>query len=95
MGKTGKNLKRKRLQEQLDHSPSLPGTPVDTTFLEGLVSAADIAVTVRTLNTLVHNEELLKNKNDLKALRGAVFDFQRVSANQGASFFFACPLSAS
>ncbi|GAA6021933.1 hypothetical protein JCM10207_002604 [Rhodosporidiobolus poonsookiae] len=82
MGKTGKALKRRRLEQlerqaaqapldsDLDGGADSPPSAA-TDFLGGLVTPAQLAMTVKTL-------KLLSNKGDLKALRTAVFDFQRV-----------------
>ncbi|KAK4695319.1 hypothetical protein P7C70_g8568, partial [Phenoliferia sp. Uapishka_3] len=87
MGKTSKN-KRRRLLAEAESAPrpitdadSPDDDANDTSFLLGLVSPQELAIAVRTLNTLTKNTELLKSKNELKALRGAVFDFQRVSSS--------------
>lgn len=93
MGKTGKqqkNLKRQRLAAQEQIHTTSPDSddsdaPRDTSFLLGLVTPQELAIAVRTLNTLTNNTELLKSKAELKGLRGAVFDFQRVSASQAGT----------
>ncbi|KAL8290348.1 hypothetical protein RQP46_002606 [Phenoliferia psychrophenolica] len=88
MGKTSKNKRRRLLasaETALPISPDSDGEggegENDKSFLLGLVSPAELAITVRTLSTLTKNTELLNRKNELKSLRGAVFDFQRVSAS--------------
>lgn len=87
MGKTAKNKKRRLAAELTSTTTPLSSnnsegdeeeTSNDTSFLLGLVSASDLAITVRTLNALTKNTELLKFK-ELKFLKGAVYDFQRVS----------------
>lgn len=90
MGKTGKAIKRRKLAAADNEASQLTTSPLSHVggdgddsppeFLLGLITPSELATTVRTLNTLTRHTELLKNKNDLKALRGAVFDFQRVSA---------------
>lgn len=93
MGKTGKNqknLKRQRLAAQEQIHTTSPDSddedaPRDTSFLLGLVSPQELAIAVRTINTLNNNPELLKSKAELKGLRGAVFDFQRISASQAGT----------
>lgn len=84
MGKTSKNKRRRMLAEA--ESTTRPISPesdgeADSTFLLGLVSPSELAIATRVLNTLTRNTELLKAKNELKGLRGAVFDFQRVNAS--------------
>jgi len=90
MGKTGKALKRRKLAEATAFatlSPA-PGSPDsgdegeisnNPDFLLGLVSPQELAVSVKTLQTLTSHAEGVKGKAEMKPLRGAVFDFQRVS----------------
>lgn len=90
MGKHGKALKKRRLEQQAaqatldpldspdnDHSPA-------PDFLGGLVGPAQLAQAVKTLDTLTKHPELLISKADtahLRPLRRAVFDFQRTAAD--------------
>ncbi|GAA5875964.1 hypothetical protein JCM8547_000666 [Rhodosporidiobolus lusitaniae] len=85
MGKQGKAAKRRRIEQAAAAAIAAPlsdgeDEPGQQDFLQGLIKPAEVAVTVRTLQTLTRHTELLSNKQDLKALRGAVFDFQRVGA---------------
>ena len=78
MGKTGKNIKRRKLAEAY---PTPSGTASDSEFFGGLLSPSELATATRVLNVLANNEELITGgKAELKGLRGAVFDFQRISA---------------
>lgn len=79
MGKTSKNIAKRRRLEAETTSHLGPAEAGDAEFLGGLLSASDVAIAARVLNTLTRNPELLKSKQELKALRGAVFDFQRIS----------------
>ncbi|GAA5824990.1 hypothetical protein JCM3770_001825 [Rhodotorula araucariae] len=91
MGKTGKAAKRRRIEQQAQQLAALP-LPLDSDdanddappdFLGGLVGPAQLAATVRTLETLSRHSELLQSKHDtphLRPLRRAVFDFQRTAA---------------
>ena len=100
MGKHGKALKKRRLEQQAaqatlaladgdlddfaDENDQSPPSGVDLTHLGGLVTPSQLALTVRTLDTLSKHSELLANKEDavhLRPLRRAVHDFHRV-ANQ-------------
>ncbi|SCV73955.1 BQ2448_6385 [Microbotryum intermedium] len=66
-------------------------TPLSTDFLQGMIAPSHLAVTVKTLNALVQHPELLKDtaskttRTQLKGLRTALFDVQRLSSevNQG------------
>ncbi|GAA5844655.1 hypothetical protein JCM11251_002135, partial [Rhodosporidiobolus azoricus] len=83
MGKRGQLLKKRRLEQQAAQATlTLDDSDEDAvpTFLGGLVTPSELAVTARTLQTLTRHTELLSHTKDLKALRTAVFDFQRVSA---------------
>ncbi|MBZ6370547.1 MAG: hypothetical protein LBE44_01195 [Microbacterium hominis] len=102
MGKHGKALKKRRLEQQAaqatlaladgdlddfadenEQSPPSSAT-VDLTHLGGLVTPSQLALTVKTLDTLSKHSELLANKEDavhLRPLRRAVHDFHR-TANQ-------------
>lgn len=78
MGKTGKNIKKRKLAAL--PTPSATSAS-DTEFFGGLLSPSELATATRVLNVLANNEELITGgKAALKALRGASFDFQRVSA---------------
>lgn len=90
MGKTGKALKRRKLAEAtaLSTLSPAPGSPDSDTdepaqnnpdFLLGLVSPQELAVSVKTLQTLTTHAEAVKGKAETKPLRGAVFDYQRLS----------------
>jgi hypothetical protein len=92
MGKTGKALKKRRLAEfasanivthavvdvsddELDEGRKL--------FLGGLVSESQLSTTIKTLSALANSPELLpQHRPQLKRLRGAVHDFQRITAEQ-------------
>lgn len=90
MGKTGKALKRRKIASALATATLTPpsdnldsedeGGSNDPGFLLGLVSPVELAVSVKTLQTLTTHAEAVKGKAETKALRGAVFDYQRVSA---------------
>jgi hypothetical protein len=84
MGKTGKNMKKRRLANEAAIRPTAPDSdddePTDTSFLLGLVQPHELATCTRVLSLITNNPELLKSKAELKHLRGAVFDFQRVAA---------------
>ncbi|KII84771.1 hypothetical protein PLICRDRAFT_146256 [Plicaturopsis crispa FD-325 SS-3] len=96
MGKTAKNLKRKRLaQAQAVFSRPDPSEAVRAE--EDLVADTqnehaagnfvlgqnELAITIRTLDALSSNPDMLqKHRGALKGLRRAVWDFQRVSAEQ-------------
>ncbi|SDA01382.1 BZ3500_MvSof-1268-A1-R1_Chr10-1g02614 [Microbotryum saponariae] len=60
--------------------------PLSKDFLQGLISPSHLAVTVKTLNALVQHPELLKDtaskttRTQLKGLRTALFDVQRLSS---------------
>lgn len=100
MGKHGKALKKRRLEQQAaqatpaladgdldefaDENEQSPPSGVDLTHLGGLVTPSQLALTVKTLDTLSKHSELLANKEDavhLRPLRRAVHDFHR-TANQ-------------
>ncbi|BGP20042.1 hypothetical protein JCM10213_002076 [Rhodosporidiobolus nylandii] len=84
MGKTGKALKKRKLALAAQAAQATLEAGSDdelggeASFLGGLVSEGQLAVTVKTLQTLTQHPHLLAHKQDLKALRTAVFDFQRV-----------------
>ncbi|ORY83589.1 hypothetical protein BCR35DRAFT_303477 [Leucosporidium creatinivorum] len=89
MGKLGKNLKRRKLEQQAQQAKFAPTSALDSDdeqeqqqldFLGGLISPTQLQTTVTTLQTLTRHTQLLANKQDLKSLRGAVFDFQRLNA---------------
>ncbi|GAA5911626.1 hypothetical protein JCM6882_008057 [Rhodosporidiobolus microsporus] len=82
MGKRGQANKKRRLEQQAAQATLALDDDDDTapTFLAGLIAPSELAVTVRTLQTLTRHTELLAHTKDLKALRTAVFDLQRVSA---------------
>lgn len=93
MGKAGQARKRRRaeiarvdstaaLAADLDNSDSTePSSKTD--FMKGLISPAELATATRVLATLSkHPEELIKDQRQhLKGLKTAVFDFQRQAAN--------------
>ncbi|GAA6013784.1 hypothetical protein JCM11491_005098 [Sporobolomyces phaffii] len=85
MGKAGQARKRRRAEiarvEPVERaSPSEPSTAAD--FLGGLVSPGELATAVRVLDTLAkHPHDLIKDQRQhLKPLKAAVFDFQRAAA---------------
>ncbi|BGP57110.1 hypothetical protein JCM8202_000552 [Rhodotorula sphaerocarpa] len=90
MGKHGKALKKRRLEQQaaratltLADEDASEGE-VDLVHLGGLITPAQLAVTVNTLDTLSKHAELLVSKDDaanLRPLRRAAHDFHR-TANQ-------------
>lgn len=101
MGKHGKALKKRRLEQQAaqatlaladgalsdlddENEQQSPPSGVDLSHLGGLVTPSQLALTVKTLDTLSRHSELLANKEDavhLRPLRRAVHDFHR-TANQ-------------
>lgn len=102
MGKTGKNKKRRLALELTNSTPissnNSEGSGQDQeeesigkSFLSGLISKEELNITIKTLNSLSKNTELLKNfKPDLKNLRREVFDFHRISntlEGTGKEFF--------
>lgn len=98
MGKTGKALKKRRLAQfstnhlvtkvALDGDDDLDSHLVDgpintSLFLGGAISESQLSTTVNTLARLSESPELITQfRPQLKRLRGAVFDFQRVAAEQ-------------
>ncbi|GAA5991836.1 hypothetical protein JCM11641_002120 [Rhodosporidiobolus odoratus] len=87
MGKNGKAIKKRKLAQaaQLTTRVSLlqdmhgdNDAPLEPSFLAGLVSPAELGNAVKTLQTLTTHPELLSHRQELRALRTAVFDFQRV-----------------
>ena len=55
----------------------------DALFLGGVISESELSTTIKTLAALSNSPELIiQNRSQLKRLRGAVFDFQRVAAEQ-------------
>ncbi|GAA6039419.1 hypothetical protein JCM8097_002848 [Rhodosporidiobolus ruineniae] len=82
MGKTGKALKRRRIEQAAQAAAQAPldseADEGNNDFLGGLISPAQLAVTVKTLQTLTSQSHLLNHKQDLKQLRTAVFDLQRI-----------------
>ncbi|GAA5944826.1 hypothetical protein JCM3775_007320 [Rhodotorula graminis] len=94
MGKHGKALKKRRLEQQAAHATLASPDSADDDhanvdssardFLGGLVSPAELAYAVKTLDTLVKHPDLLADKHNtphLRPLRRAVFDFQRTAAD--------------
>lgn len=92
MGKTGKALKKRRLAQFASaHVVTLTSADVldneldeeNKLFLGGLVSESQLLATIRTLNALKESPESISQyRHQLKRLRGAVYDFQRVAAEQ-------------
>lgn len=86
MGKTGKIKKRK-----LAALPTPSGTSSDSEFFGGLLSPSELATATRVLNVLANNSELITSgKTELKGLRGAVFDFQRISSELSGTGALLC-----
>ncbi|KIM78401.1 hypothetical protein PILCRDRAFT_586744 [Piloderma croceum F 1598] len=92
MGKTGKALKKRRLA-QFPSAKIVTLTAVDVSddepdeenklFLGGLVSESQLSTTIKTLSVLANSSETLsQHRPQLKRLRGAVHDFQRITAEQ-------------
>ncbi|KIM74773.1 hypothetical protein PILCRDRAFT_14091, partial [Piloderma croceum F 1598] len=92
MGKTGKALKKRRLA-QFASAKIVTLTAVDVSddepdeenklFLGGLVSESQLSTTIKTLSVLANSPETLsQHRPQLKRLRGAVHDFQRITAEQ-------------
>lgn len=96
MGKTGKALKKRRLA-QFAAAHVVTKTAIDgdlesaneldednnNLFLGGIISESQLSITVKTLNALANSPELIsQHRPALKRLRGAVFDFQRIAAEQ-------------
>jgi len=92
MGKTGKALKKRRLA-QFASAQVVTLTSVDVSdnelevenklFLGGLVSESQLSTTIKTLNALTNSPEAISQYRPLlKRLRGAVYDFQRIAAEQ-------------
>lgn len=90
MGKTGKALKKRRLAQfasahVVTHS-AVDVSDVDdenSLFLGGLVSESQLSTTIKTLSVLANSPELIsQHRPQLKRLRGAVHDFQRIAAEQ-------------
>jgi hypothetical protein len=90
MGKTGKALKKRRLaqfssahvvthtaDDVSDDDPNVK----DKLFLGGVISESQLAITIKTLSTLADfPDSISQHRSQLKRLRGAVHDFQRISA---------------
>jgi hypothetical protein len=52
-------------------------------FLGGLISESQLSTTIKTLSILANSPELIsQHRPQLKRLRGAVHDFQRITAEQ-------------
>jgi hypothetical protein len=92
MGKTGKALKKRRLA-QFASAKVVTLAAVDFSddefdeesklFLGGLVSESQLSTTIKTLSVLANSPESLSHyRPQLKRLRGAVHDFQRITAEQ-------------
>lgn len=88
MGKHGKALKKRRLEQQATRATltladgDVSDGEVDLVHLGGLITPAQLALTVNTLDTLSKHTELLVNKDDtanLRPLRRAAHDFHRTS----------------
>lgn len=96
MGKTGKALKKRRLAQFAEAHSLVTKTahdsgseapefdePENNLFLGGLVSESQLQTTIHVLNALSNSpESISQHRPQLKRLRGAVFDFQRVAAEQ-------------
>lgn len=93
MGKTGKALKKRRLAQfasakvvtltAVDVSDDEPLEEESKLFLGSLVSESQLSTTIKTLSVLANSPETLsQHRPQLKRLRGAVHDFQRVTAEQ-------------
>jgi hypothetical protein len=89
MGKTGKALKKRRLAvfaaahvtQTAFEGSDLEVDEDSKAFLGGLVTESQLAITIKTLSAL-SADAISKHRPQLKRLRGAVFDFQRIAAEQ-------------
>lgn len=91
MGKTGKALKKRRLavfaaahvtQTAVEDS-DVEATEDSKAFLDGLVTESQLTTTIKTLSMLCDSPDVVsKHRSQLKRLRGVIFDFQRVAAEQ-------------
>ena len=91
MGKAGQARKRRRaeiarIEPAVSGGGNSDGTTAEpshsTSFMKGLISPGELATAARVLETLSkHPEELIKDQRQhLKQLKTAVFDFQRQAA---------------
>jgi hypothetical protein len=91
MGKTGKALKKRRLAQFASAQVVTQAGDISDSdfgeenklFLGGLVSESQLSTTIKTLNALANSPESISHhRPQLKRLRGAVYDFQRIAAEQ-------------
>lgn len=94
MGKTGKALKKRRLAQFTtahivtqvavdDGSDNEFDGPDSKLYLGGLVSESQVQTTIKVLSSLSNSPDTIsQHRPQLKRLRGAIFDFQRVAAEQ-------------
>ena len=88
MGKAGQARKKRkqaeltRTESNLELEDSDPSEPTSKDFLLGLISPQELATATRVLQTLSkHPNELIKDqKQHLKQIKTAVWDFQRQAA---------------